>query len=254
MNFLAEVEESSGVFDHVLDPISCETLTGEAIMSFIVMGIIIILSIISYFIFRKKDPTKPEKGLAFVLVFLVEKMDGMVEDLMGKKWDGFGGYITGLAMYIGLSFLVGVMGFPGPMSSLSNTFSIGLCTFALIHATAARANKWGYFKRFIDPTPVLLPINLLSMWAPLLSISLRIFGNAISGFTLMSIIYWALGNVSTKIFSFIGGSLSSVILPPLITWVLHAYFDVFSGFIQTLIFIMLTMIQVSLEDPDPELA
>ena len=231
-----------------------DNITGEFLMSLMIMAFIIILSFITYFVFRKKDPTKPEKGFALIMVLIVEKLDGMVKDLMGKKYDGFGGYILGLVLYIGLSFLVGVTGLPNPMSFLGNTFAIGLCTFILIHANAVKANKLKYFQRFIDPTPVLLPINLLSMWAPLLSISLRIFGNALSGFTLMGIVYWALDKLSYKIFGFLGQPLGYMILPPLITPVLHAYFDLFSGMIQTLIFIMLTMILISLEDPDPELA
>lgn len=244
------MEEIGKIF---LGPLK-EHITGEFIMSLIVMSFIIILSFVLYFIFRKKDPTKPEKGIALVFTFIVEKVDNMVKDLMGKKYDGFGGYIMGLAMYIAFSFIVGVTGLPGPMSFLGNTFAIGLCTFILIHANAVKANKWGYFKRFVDPAPFMLPINLLSMWAPLLSISLRIFGNALSGFTLMSIVYWALDNLSFKIFGFLGAPLGYMILPPFITPILHAYFDVFSGAIQTLIFIMLTMVQVSIEDLDPELA
>ena len=115
-------------------------------------------------------------------------------------------------------------------------------------------NKWKYFKRYIEPIPILLPINLLSMWAPLLSLSLRLFGNALAGFTLMSIIYYALGNLSTLIFGmFIPSGWASIILPPFITPVLHLYFDVFSGVIQTLIFVMLTMIFIAQEDPEEEI-
>lgn len=229
--------------------------TGENLISYLVMLIVIILAFIIYFVFRKKDPTKPEKGFAMIVCFMVEKLDGMVEDIMGKKYQGFGGYVLGLALYIGLSFFVSLMGLPGPMSNLGNTFAMGLWTFILIHANAIRANHWKYFKRYIDPSPIMLPINLLSMWAPLLSISLRIFGNALSGFTLMAIVYWALGKVSYMIFGGImAAGPASIIVAPLITPVLHAYFDVFSGVIQTLIFMMLTMIQVAQEDPDPALA
>ena len=99
----------------------------------------------------------------------------------------------------------------------------------------------------------MLPINLLSMWAPLLSLSLRLFGNALAGYTLMSIVYFFLGQVSEMIFGgFIGGGFGSVIIPPLITPILHAYFDVFSSAIQVLIFVMLTMIFVAQEDNDDE--
>lgn len=243
-----------GTFDNILK-FGWEYFTGENLMSLIVMGIIILLSIIIFFVFRKLDPTKPDKGFVLIMVMIVEKVDSMVEDLMGKKYKGFGGYILGLTAYIAFSFFIGLTGLPGPLTNLGNAFSIGLCTFILIHANAVKANRWGYFKRYIEPIPILLPINLLSMWAPLISISLRIFGNALSGFTLMAIVYWALGMVSNALFGgIIMGGLSYILIAPIVTPILHAYFDVFSGAIQTLIFIMLTMIQVAQEDPEPELA
>jgi len=227
--------------------------TGENYMSYIVIFICIVLAIIINIIFKHKDPFKPDKGFALIVVLIVEKIDEMVKSLMGKKYQKYGGYFLALATYIGLSFIVGMMGLPGPMTSLGNTLSIGLVTFVLIHYTAAKANKWKYFNRYIEPIPVLLPINLLSMWAPLLSISLRIFGNALAGFTLMNIVYWALGNVSANIFAFLPAGWNSIILAPIITPVLHAYFDAFSGMIQTLIFMMLSMIWIQQEDPDPEM-
>lgn len=244
--------EKTEILKPIWDPEWWNSVWGESIMSWIVIFILLVLAIIVGIVFRHKDPTKPEKGLAFIVVFIVEKIDGMVENLMGPKYKNFGGYILPVTLYIGLSFLIGLIGFPNPLSFLGNTLVLGICTFLWIHITAIRANKWKYFHRYVEPFAFFLPINLLGMWAPLLSLSLRIFGNALAGYTLMSIVYWALGGLSGKIFSFIGISgVASGIIPPIITPVLHAYFDAFSGMIQTLIFIMLTMILVSQEDPDP---
>ena len=229
-------------------------LAPETFSSLLVMGIIIILSFVTFFIFRKADPLKSKGGFTQIIAMFIEKIDSMQLDLMGPKYNGFGGYVAGLALYIGLSFLIGLTGLPAPLTYYGNALSIALCTFIMLHANAVRANGWKYFQRYIDPIPVLLPINLLSMWAPLLSLSLRIFGNALSGFVIMGIIYFALGNVSALIFGgFIKSGLSNIFIAPFITPVLHAYFDLFSGFIQTLIFIMLTMIFISQENPDPSL-
>ena len=199
-----------------------DMFSGEVIMSLIVMLIICIISFVIYFKFKKLDPTKPDKGFTMIVETLVEKLESFTVELMGERRRSFSGYALGLAIYIILCFLVSLIGFPGPLSYLGNTFSIALC------------------------------INLLSMWAPLLSLALRLFGNALAGFTLMSIVYYALGNVSSMLFSFIPGGWSSIILPPFITPILHLYFDVFSGLIQTLIFVMLTMIFIAQEDPEEE--
>ena len=122
----------------------------------------------------------------------------------------------------------------------------------MIHITAAKANKLGYFKRYIEPIPVLLPINLLSMWAPLLSLSLRLFGNALAGYCLMSIVYYFTEQLSALIFQFINSGVNQIFVSWIITPALHAYFDVFSGAIQTMVFVILTMIWVSQEDPEEE--
>lgn len=230
-----------------------EYFPGEVIISLLVMIIIMILSFVIYFIFRKLDPTKPNKGFSMVVEFGVEKLEAFTVDIMGERWRKFSGYILGLALYIFFSFMIGLLGVPSPMTYLGNTFSIALCTFFLIHYTAAKKNKLAYFKRYTDPIPVLLPINLLSMWAPLLSLALRLFGNALAGYTLMSIVYYFLGVLSNTIFGgFISGGASFIIIPPVLQSVLHMYFDVFSSVIQTLIFVMLTMIFISQEDSDEE--
>lgn len=230
-----------------------DMFSGETIMSLIVMGIIVIFSFVIYFKFRKKDPTKPDKGFVMIIESIVEKVESFTEEMMGKKWIHFSGYAMGLALYIILSFFVSLIGFPGPLTFLGNTLSIALCTFFLIHITAMKKNKMGYFKRYIDPIPILLPVNLLSMCAPLLSLSLRLFGNALAGYTLMSIVYYFLGIASDFIFgSIVPSGASNIFIAPFITPVLHLYFDVFSGIIQTLIFVMLTMIFVSQEDPEEE--
>ena len=78
--------------------------------------------------------------------------------------------------------------------------------------------------------PVLLsPINIIGEFAVPLSLSLRLFGNVMSGAVMMGLIYG--------------------LLPPPITTgipsVLHVYFDLFSGCIQAYVFCMLSMVYIS---------
>lgn len=224
---------------------------GEVIMSLMIMAIMIIFSFCIYFKFRKLDPTKPEKGFNLVIVAGIEKIEDFTINTMGKKWRSFSAYVLTAGLYIVLSTLISLMGLPSPLTYLGNTLTLGICTFSLIHITAMKKNKLAYFKRYIEPIPFFLPINLLSMWAPLLSLSLRLFGNNLAGFTLMSIIYYFLGLLSDALFGWLTTSgASSIIVAPIVTPILHLYFDLISGAIQTLIFVMLSMIFVSQEDPD----
>lgn len=228
-------------------------LSGETISSLIVVGIICLLSFYIAIRARFQNPLKAPKGLLFVYEALVNLFDGLVENLMGRRYRGFGGYIMAIGMYLFISFIFGLTGLPSPITYLATPLSLGLFTFGLIHLNAMKTNKFRYFKRFVDPIPVFLPINLISMWAPLLSLTMRLFGNALAGWTLMTLLYTALESLSNSIFSAIPGGWGSVILPPFITPVLHAYFDLFSGLIQTVVFLFLSMIFIGNEGPEDDI-
>ena len=228
-------------------------LAGSVITSLIVILIMIILAIIVGVKAHHQDPLKRPKGILLLAEYGVNFFDNMAEGLLGKRFRVFGGYLMTLGIYMFLAFIFGLTGLPSPITYMAIPLSLGLSTFMLIHATAIKYNKWRYFKRYIEPIPLFLPINLISMWAPLLSLTLRIFGNAISGFVIMSIMYWGLGNLSASIFAALEpmiGEWNTVFIAPLITWVFHLYFDLWAGFIQTTVFLSLTAIYVGQEVPE----
>lgn len=230
----------------------------EVISSFIVMGIICIFAVIIGISASRADPLKKPKGILLIAEIGVTFFDGFVEDLIGRKLPGFGGVVMGLAVYLFCAFIFGLTGLPSPVTYMAIPLSLGLTSFLAIHIVSAKFTKWGYFKRYVDPFPVFLPINLISMWAPLLSLTLRLFGNAVAGSILMSLIYGASEQLSGMIFSFITaplgeGTWGMAILTPFITPVFHAYFDLFSAFIQTTVFISLTTILVGQEIPEEDI-
>ena len=83
-------------------------------------------------------------------------------------------------------------------------------------------------KGLCDPWPFWLPINLIGDFAVPISLSLRLFANVLSGTVMMALVYGLL-----KVIAY--------------AWpaVLHVYFDMFSGAIQTYVFCMLTMTYIS---------
>lgn len=227
-------------------------LSGEAIVALFIAGLLILLSFIVFILAKKTDPLARPKGLLLLVEWAIEKIDGFVEGNMGEGFDDFGGYLLGLIPYLFLCFTIGIVGLPTPMTNLAVPLSLALCTFILIHATSVRFTKWRYFKRYIDPLPIFLPINLISMWAPLLSLTLRLFGNALVGYVLLTLLNGALESLSALIFTFVAEGWNTIFLVPIATPLLHAYFDLFSGFIQTLVFISLTASFIAQERPEAD--
>lgn len=224
---------------------SFDYIPGEFYTSILVMLLIVILAAIVGIKARKVDPLEKPKGIVNIAEMLVEFTDKQVDTLMGPRFKDFGGYILPLGMYIILGFIFGIMGFPTPFTYWGITLSIALCTFIWIHATAVRFNHWSYFKRYVEPVFVFLPINLVSMWSPVISLSFRLFGNALAGYCITSLVYYGfavVNSASEVIFSY------AFVISPF----LHAYFDVFDGVIQMMIFTMLTMIFVAQEAPNEE--
>ena len=225
-------------------------LAGGVFTSMIVMLIMIILAIYIGIRAHFHDPLKKPKGMLLIAEMGVTFFEDFAEGLLGRRFRIFGGYLMAIGVYLFLAFIFGLTGLPSPMTTLSVPLSLGLSTFVLIHATAAKYNKIRYFKRYVEPLPFFLPVNLISMWAPLLSLTLRLFGNALSGFVIMNIVYYALQNLSAMVFAAIEAPLNEVFIAPFIAWILHLYFDLFSGFIQTTVFLSLTTIYVGQEAPE----
>ena len=233
-------------------------IPGEVISSLIVILIILILSIIIAIQAHFQDPLKKPKGLLLLAEIGVKFFDNFAGELVGGALPNFGGFVMGVAVYLFLAFIFGLTGLPSPVTYMAVPLSLGLTTFLLIHFTSARFTKWRYFKRYVDPFPVFLPINLISMWAPLLSLTLRLFGNAVAGWVLLTIVESALRDASAQLFGFMpvvesgiaAGNWNEIFLSPIPTAILHAYFDLFSGLIQTVVFIFLTTIFVGQEIPE----
>lgn len=93
-----------------------------------------------------------------------------------------------------------------------------------------------YLKGFLDPIPIMLPINIFSELITPISMGLRLFGNIFSGTVVMTLIYYVLGQIWLWVIP------AGYIVTPFITPILHAIFDVFLGLIQVYVFMLLTVI------------
>ena len=197
----------------------------------IVMAIMIVFAVIAN---RKlKNATEVPDGFQNVIELLVELLEGVVNSTMGKWAPGFVNYIGTIFMFILISNISGLLGLRPPTADYGTTLCLGLITFSLIHINTFKHQSLKQI--WIDKCsplppwlPIWLPINLISDIAVPISLSLRLFANVLSGTIMMALIYGLLQIIA-------------------IGWpaVLHVYFDLFSGAIQTYVFCMLTMTYIA---------
>lgn len=200
-----------------------------------------------YLIIRKADPLEKPKGIILIGIILHDFILSFTAGNMGKKAaKAYAPYIGSLAIYLVFSNLSGLFGYTAPTTNYSVTLTLALITFVLVQSTKLKVNGIkGYLHGFIEPFPPFIIMNVFGLIAPLISMSLRLFGNLTAGSILMQLFYGFTGFVSSFVPVLGNINFLGIVLAP----ALHAYFDVFSGLIQTYIFISLTTIFIGVEIP-----
>lgn len=164
-----------------------------------------------------------------IVELIVEMLENMVKGTMGKNAGKFINYIGTIFIFILICNISGLFGLRPPTADYGVTLPLGLMTFSIIHFNKFKHQKIsGVLKGLCDPWPIWAPINIIGDVAVPISLSLRLFANILSGTVMMALVYGLLSKIA-------------------IAWpgVLHVYFDLFSGAIQTYVFCMLTMTYVS---------
>lgn len=224
---------------NVFAPLFTIHIFGFAVDSDIVTqwGVMIFLIILGFVLTRKVSVDKPSK-LQVGIEMVYDLFAGLVSENMGEGYGGYTAYVGTLAIYLGILNLCGLIGFGPPTRNLSVVVGFTIITFFLVHYNAIRKNGLGgYIGSYAKPYVAMIPINIMEVLVFPLSLALRLFGNMLAAAIVMSLIYIGLGHISM---------FAQLILPV----IPHSFFDLFDGVIQTIIFVMLTIITIKIQADD----
>ena len=217
-------------------------ITQTTVTLFITTVLLIIVSV-----FVTKKLTKRPGGLQVVAEKLVTMLYNLVEDTMGKHNLKFAPYIGTLFLSSIIGTLLGMTGIlRSATADLSTTAAWALVTTGMVWYHNIKNFGFGaWLKGFTEPIVVMTPMNIVSEIANPVSMAFRHFGNVVGGSVLTALIYGALSAASSALFSWLPGVLSEIpFLAAGIPAFLSIYFDLFSGFVQALVFSLLTMVYV----------
>jgi F-type H+-transporting ATPase subunit a len=123
--------------------------------------------------------------------------------------------------------------FRPPTADLNMTLALSLLTFTVVQVAGVSAHGVvGRLKHMADP-PFLFPIEVISEFSRILSLSARLFGNVFAGEVLLGVMYAM-------------GAAIKIALVPALFPVLFLFLEVMFGTIQALVFALLTLIYISL--------
>ncbi|BDF69602.1 ATP synthase subunit a [Oscillospiraceae bacterium] len=193
----------------------------SVVVTWIIMAVLVLLAVA---LTRHMSLEKPGR-VQTVLELLVGFLNKFTRDNTGEHWRSFAPYLGTVALYLVLANLAGLFGLDPPTRDLNVTAALALMSMVLIYGAQFRFRGLkGGLKKFAEPSPVLLPINIMEIAIRPLSLCMRLFGNILGSFVIMELIKF----------------LVPVILPVPFS----LYFDVFDGMIQMIVFVFLTALFV----------
>jgi F-type H+-transporting ATPase subunit a len=207
----------------LFDAFGMEVWITESIFNtWVIMALLIVIALAIRFSMRgfKSIPS----GLQNAVEAVIEAFDNIVKSSAGEKLMGLGNWFFMVFLFILISNLSGIVGARPPTSDWATAFAFALATFILTHAVGIKYRKGKYFKSFIEPSVIFLPLNVIGEIARPLSLSFRLFGNVLAGLILISLIYTM-----------------PLYLRFVVPVALHVYFDLLIGALQAYIFCTLSL-------------
>lgn len=177
----------------------------------------------------KKGVRLVPNSLQQVNEVVVSGLLGMLDENMGERGRRYLPLIGTLAFFIFLSNFMGMVpSFSSATSNLNTTVACAVIVFLYYNYQGFKEHGVGYIKHFMGPVPLMaplmFPIEIIGHLARPFSLSIRLFGN-INGEHIVTAVFY---------------TMCVWLLPvPLMA------FGLFAAFLQTFVFVLLTILYIS---------
>lgn len=226
------------------------------LMLLVTMGIVLLLAVLSVRKLSVENPSKMQNFMEWVVEFVQGIVASAMDLKKGKAYISLG--LT-LILFIFVANLLGlpfafiteahgpveifghviestrnlthgehshILWWKSPTADINVTAGLALVVFILMNYLGIKNNREHYFKHYVEPFPIFLPLNIIENLAKPIALAIRLFANIFAGEVLISTILKA---------GWYG-------IPFLAAW---QGFSIFIGGLQAFIFTILTMVYIS---------
>ncbi len=198
-------------------------LTATLVSTWMVMALLVLGSWLAT---RRLTVTvRPGRWQNF-LEALVSVIRGQIRDVTHQDPDKHLWFVGTLFLFIALSnLLVIVPGFHPPMASLSTTTALALCVFVAVPVYGiGEVGLKNYLRQYLEPTPLMLPFNVIGEFSRTLALAVRLYGNIMSGAVIGAVL---------------------ITLVPFFFPIVMQLLGLLTGFIQAYIFAILALVYIA---------
>ncbi len=200
------------------------SLSTTVIYSWGIMAVLVIIALILRFTVIPRFKDVP-KGAQNVIELAIETVIKYTKSTAHGVGEFLASYIFTIALFLIGCAVTEMFGFRTPAADITLTGALAILTFFFINIYGIKTKGVsGRIKSLASPTPVLMPIRMVTDLAIPVSLACRLFGNMLGGLVVMDLLYTALGGYAIGLPSLAG-----------------LYFNVFHPLIQAFIFVTLTL-------------
>jgi F-type H+-transporting ATPase subunit a len=162
-------------------------LNGTIVMTWALMAAMTLAAILAC---RKLTAVGTVSRWQSAVEIIVTTLDEQIREVGLPQPERFLPFLGTLFLFIALSSLGTVLpGFDPPTASLSTTAALALCVFLAVPYFGIRQQGLrGYLATYAEPTPIMLPFNIISELSRTLALAVRLFGNMMSGAMIIAIL------------------------------------------------------------------
>ncbi len=153
-------------------------------------GLMAILTLGAGWITRNLSHTPQRSRWQNLLEVVVLTLLKQIADVGLSRPRPYLAFLGTLFLFIASANLLSVIPhFEPPTASLSTTLALALCVFIAIPLYGVADQGWkGYLKTYLEPTPIMLPFNIIGELSRTLALAVRLFGNMMSDAMIISIL------------------------------------------------------------------
>jgi F-type H+-transporting ATPase subunit a len=157
---------------------------------------------------------------------IVSLVSDQIEEISRTSAAPYLPFVGTLFIFIATSSILSIVpGFRPPTGSLSTTTALAICVFFAVPIYGiGRQGLRNYLSQYLQPSPLMLPFNIIGEFSRTLALAVRLFGNIMSGTMIAAIL---------------------VTILPIFFPVIMEAFSLLIGLIQAYIFAVLAMVYIA---------
>ena len=133
-------------------------ISESVVVTWIIMAVLVLLSIILVRNLKVENPGKVQLALESMIGWAQDFFEGII----GKENKAYVPYLITVLLYLAVSNTIGLLGFKPPTKDLNVTAALAIMSMCVIEFSGIHKNGVVHWmKHFAKPVPVVAPHNLL---------------------------------------------------------------------------------------------